>query len=155
MICFKVKTTAPKQYCVRPNCGFVKPGQKVIITVMLQPFNYVSSEKLKHKFLIQSIVVGADPVDNPEVLWKDVDPAEVSEHKLKCVFDIGEKPNDEQLNLEKRALIAENRKLKEGTFPSRITIHSKQPLSHLSYLAAILIAIVSIIVGIALGKFVV
>ncbi|CAJ0562817.1 unnamed protein product, partial [Mesorhabditis spiculigera] len=25
-ICFKVKTTAPKQYCVRPNSGIVAPG---------------------------------------------------------------------------------------------------------------------------------
>jgi len=25
-ICFKVKTTAPKQYCVRPNNGLIEPG---------------------------------------------------------------------------------------------------------------------------------
>ena len=25
-ICFKVKTTAPKQYCVRPNSGLIEPG---------------------------------------------------------------------------------------------------------------------------------
>ena len=24
-VCFKVKTTAPKQYCVRPNAGVVEP----------------------------------------------------------------------------------------------------------------------------------
>ena len=24
-VCFKVKTTAPKRYCVRPNSGFVEP----------------------------------------------------------------------------------------------------------------------------------
>jgi len=28
-IAFKVKTTAPKQYCVRPNSGRVEPGQEL------------------------------------------------------------------------------------------------------------------------------
>ncbi|KAG0334097.1 phosphatidylinositol-binding protein scs2 [Podila humilis] len=28
-IAFKVKTTAPKQYCVRPNSGLVGPGQEL------------------------------------------------------------------------------------------------------------------------------
>lgn len=28
-VCFKVKTTAPKQYCVRPNSGLIEPGASV------------------------------------------------------------------------------------------------------------------------------
>jgi hypothetical protein len=28
-IAFKVKTTAPKQYCVRPNAGRIEPGEEV------------------------------------------------------------------------------------------------------------------------------
>lgn len=28
-VAFKVKTTAPKQYCVRPNSGRIEPGEKV------------------------------------------------------------------------------------------------------------------------------
>lgn len=24
---FKIKTTAPKRYCVRPNCGYLKPKE--------------------------------------------------------------------------------------------------------------------------------
>ncbi|KAF9125622.1 phosphatidylinositol-binding protein scs2, partial [Mortierella sp. GBA39] len=28
-IAFKVKTTAPKQYCVRPNSGRIEPGQEL------------------------------------------------------------------------------------------------------------------------------
>lgn len=28
-ICFKVKTTAPKRYCVRPNSGVIEPRQSV------------------------------------------------------------------------------------------------------------------------------
>ena len=29
IVCFKVKTTAPKRYCVRPNCGQIKPDETV------------------------------------------------------------------------------------------------------------------------------
>ena len=30
-VCFKVKTTAPKRYCVRPNSGIIDPGQAVTV----------------------------------------------------------------------------------------------------------------------------
>lgn len=30
-IAFKVKTTAPKQYCVRPNSGRIEPGETVSV----------------------------------------------------------------------------------------------------------------------------
>merc|ERR1712225_185821 len=35
-VAFKVKTTAPKQYCVRPNSGRIEPGKEVEVTVLLQ-----------------------------------------------------------------------------------------------------------------------
>ncbi|CAG07132.1 unnamed protein product [Tetraodon nigroviridis] len=31
-ICFKVKTTAPRRYCVRPNSGMIDPGATVVIS---------------------------------------------------------------------------------------------------------------------------
>ena len=34
-VCFKVKTTAPKRYCVRPNSGIIEPGGKVSVAGML------------------------------------------------------------------------------------------------------------------------
>ena len=30
-VCFKVKTTAPKRYCVRPNSGIIEPGSTVTV----------------------------------------------------------------------------------------------------------------------------
>jgi vesicle-associated membrane protein-associated protein A len=46
-IAFKIKTTAPKKYCVRPNCGVVEPKSSVeiasecvnLITLKLQKFD--------------------------------------------------------------------------------------------------------------------
>lgn len=31
-VCFKVKTTAPRRYCVRPNSGIIDPGATVTIS---------------------------------------------------------------------------------------------------------------------------
>jgi hypothetical protein len=33
-ILFKIKTTAPKKYCVRPNCGAIDPKSSVEIASM-------------------------------------------------------------------------------------------------------------------------
>jgi hypothetical protein len=56
---FKVKTTAPKQYCVRPNNGVVKPGETLEVHVLLQPFKEepAADFKCKDKFLVQAIPV--------------------------------------------------------------------------------------------------
>uniref|UniRef100_A0A4W5KS34 Vesicle-associated membrane protein-associated protein A n=1 Tax=Hucho hucho TaxID=62062 RepID=A0A4W5KS34_9TELE len=59
-VCFKVKTTAPKRYCVRPNSGIIDVGATVTISVMLQPFDYDPNEKSKHKFMVQSIFAPPD-----------------------------------------------------------------------------------------------
>ncbi|KAF5385665.1 hypothetical protein D9757_005475 [Collybiopsis confluens] len=55
-IAFKVKTTAPKLYCVRPNSGRIEPGASVEVSVMLQPLKEEPplNAKCKDKFLIQS-----------------------------------------------------------------------------------------------------
>jgi len=55
-VAFKVKTTAPKQYCVRPNSGRIEPGKEVEVTVILQPMKQEPSLdiKCKDKFLVQS-----------------------------------------------------------------------------------------------------
>uniref|UniRef100_A0A9J2P4P9 Major sperm protein n=1 Tax=Ascaris lumbricoides TaxID=6252 RepID=A0A9J2P4P9_ASCLU len=55
-VCFKVKTTAPKQYCVRPNWGVINPGATTLVWIMLQPFDSTSieMEPAKHKFMVQS-----------------------------------------------------------------------------------------------------
>ncbi|KAK1492818.1 MSP domain-containing protein [Colletotrichum tamarilloi] len=61
-IAFKVKTTAPKQYCVRPNSGRVEPGQDVEVTVLLQAMKAEPAldTKCRDKFLVQSVSITAD-----------------------------------------------------------------------------------------------
>lgn len=85
-VCFKVKTTAPKRYCVRPNSGFVEAHGVVEVAVMLQPFEYDPKEKSKHKFMVQTMFAPEGEMDH-ESLWKDADQSSFMDSKLKCVFD--------------------------------------------------------------------
>lgn len=84
-VCFKIKTTAPKRYCVKPNSGVIDPREKVQISVSLQPFEYDPAEKNRHKFMVQSMVA-PDGEINQDTLWKDSDPSHMMDSKLKCVF---------------------------------------------------------------------
>ncbi|EJD50626.1 VAMP-associated protein [Auricularia subglabra TFB-10046 SS5] len=61
-VAFKVKTTAPKLYCVRPNSGRIEPNEMVDVLVMLLPMKEdpPASTKCKDKFLVQSITINPD-----------------------------------------------------------------------------------------------
>ncbi|XP_026097369.1 vesicle-associated membrane protein-associated protein A [Carassius auratus] len=100
-VCFKVKTTAPRRYCVRPNSGVIDPGSTVTVSVMLQPFEYDPNEKSKHKFMVQSILVPAGASDL-EALWKDARPDDLMDSKLRCVFEM---PSDNEKTIETEAAV--------------------------------------------------
>ncbi|XP_029994786.1 LOW QUALITY PROTEIN: vesicle-associated membrane protein-associated protein B/C-like [Sphaeramia orbicularis] len=86
-VCFKVKTTAPRRYCVRPNSGIIDAGTSINISVMLQPFDYDPNEKSKHKFMVQSLLAPYDMTDM-EGVWKEAKPEELMDSKLRCTFDM-------------------------------------------------------------------
>ncbi|CAJ0962607.1 unnamed protein product, partial [Mesorhabditis belari] len=85
-VCFKVKTTAPKQYCVRPNSGIIPPGKSAEVSVMLQPSgNENNVEASRHKFMVQTCFAPHDDVDL-EGLWKTINPNELMYSKLRVAF---------------------------------------------------------------------
>lgn len=87
VILFKIKTTAPKKYCVRPNCGVLEPKTTIEIAIILQPFIFDAAEKNKHKFMVQSMIMPEGDV-SAEQLWKDVSPDDLMDSKLRCVFEL-------------------------------------------------------------------
>uniref|UniRef100_A0A8C7D0H4 VAMP (vesicle-associated membrane protein)-associated protein B and C n=1 Tax=Oncorhynchus kisutch TaxID=8019 RepID=A0A8C7D0H4_ONCKI len=86
-VCFKVKTTAPRRYCVRPNSGVIDAGTSINVSVMLQPFDYDPNEKSKHKFMVQSMLAPPEMTDM-EGVWKEAKPDELMDSKLRCVFEL-------------------------------------------------------------------
>ena len=89
-VVFKVKTTAPKRYCVRPNNGIVDGKSTTTILVMLQPADWDTgaADKSKHKFMVQTAYA---PVDTDSIdldsIWKTTPSESITDFKLKCVFD--------------------------------------------------------------------
>jgi hypothetical protein len=55
-----VKTTAPKKYCVKPNTGFVAPGQAQTVHVIMQAQREWPTDinSCKDKFLVQNTSSG-------------------------------------------------------------------------------------------------
>eukprot|EP00041_Stephanoeca_diplocostata_P014919 m.282467 g.282467 ORF g.282467 m.282467 type:complete len:257 (+) comp19850_c0_seq2:224-994(+) len=92
VILFKVKTTAPKDYCVRPNSGTLASGQSIDINVMLQ--NSVSKKgKSKDKFLVQT-VCESDVPEGVDDAFKSVSKTLIMEDKLKCNWIFDEEDDD-------------------------------------------------------------
>ncbi|KAG6531906.1 hypothetical protein ZIOFF_005741 [Zingiber officinale] len=57
-VAFKVKTTNPKKYCVRPNTGIVLPSATCDVTVTMQAQKEAPPDmQCKDKFLLQSVIV--------------------------------------------------------------------------------------------------
>ncbi|XP_073288627.1 vesicle-associated protein 1-2-like [Primulina huaijiensis] len=68
-VAFKVKTTNPKKYCVRPNTGTVVPHSSCDVIVTMQVQKEAPPDlQCRDKFLLQSVVV------NPGVTAKDITP---------------------------------------------------------------------------------
>ncbi|PVH98516.1 MSP domain-containing protein [Periconia macrospinosa] len=91
-VAFKVKTTAPKQYCVRPNSGRIEPGQTVEVQILLQAMKEdpPPDAKCRDKFLVQSVLVTADKeFTNVGQLWSNIEQtskSSIQERKIRVIF---------------------------------------------------------------------
>ncbi|KDP39863.1 hypothetical protein JCGZ_03394 [Jatropha curcas] len=88
-VAFKVKTTNPKKYCVRPNAGIVSPRSTCDVIVTMQAQKEAPPDmQCKDKFLLQSVrtVDGATAKDiNAEMFNKEAGHV-VEECKLKVLY---------------------------------------------------------------------
>ncbi|OIT21015.1 PREDICTED: vesicle-associated protein 1-2-like isoform X1 [Nicotiana attenuata] len=88
-VAFKVKTTNPRKYTVRPNSGIVLPRSRSNVTVTMQPQTELPPDmQCKDKFLVQSVITnpGSTPKDiNPDMFNKSGG-NHVEECKLKVVY---------------------------------------------------------------------
>jgi hypothetical protein len=87
-IAYKVKTTAPQRYCVRPNTGVLPPGETAEVQVLL---NYIkdapSRLDVKDKFQIQSIILKDPNVDIKE-MWAKATDDQIVKQKIKARFSV-------------------------------------------------------------------
>jgi len=97
-VAFKVKTTAPTRYTVRPNTGLLLPGEHREIKVMLNiskdpPPNFPAISDFKDKFQVQALAVDAQQQQNEDEvavakrLWQNTpDKKGIKKFKLTCTF---------------------------------------------------------------------
>ncbi|KLO15976.1 VAMP-associated protein [Schizopora paradoxa] len=90
-VAFKVKTTAPKLYCVRPNSGRIEPGESEEVQVMLQAMKEEPplTAKCKDKFLVQSTIITPEKESMPlHDFWNNIEDKDNSIHqqKIKVVY---------------------------------------------------------------------
>eukprot|EP00029_Vermamoeba_vermiformis_P005521 TRINITY_DN1942_c0_g1_i2.p1 TRINITY_DN1942_c0_g1~~TRINITY_DN1942_c0_g1_i2.p1 ORF type:complete len:295 (+),score=82.88 TRINITY_DN1942_c0_g1_i2:34-918(+) len=87
---YKVKTTAPKRYTVKPNTGTILPNESVEVTITL---NFTkdppANPKVADKFQIQCIPV-ADTTADLKTLWSRVPKEQVLKYKLRCYLSAKE-----------------------------------------------------------------
>lgn len=69
-VAFKVKTTAPKAYLVRPSAGVVGPNGQQEVQIILQPQG-IEGQPNNHRFLVQAVASSsAEPLSRDE--WADL-----------------------------------------------------------------------------------
>ncbi|KAF5731643.1 vesicle-associated protein 1-3 isoform X1 [Tripterygium wilfordii] len=88
-VAFKVKTTNPKKYCVRPNSGIVLPGSSCNVTVTMQAQKETPPDmQCKDKFLLQSVVAqdGVTAKDITPEMFNREEGKLVEEIKLRVVY---------------------------------------------------------------------
>ncbi|KAL8887928.1 MAG: hypothetical protein Q9205_005028 [Flavoplaca limonia] len=91
-IAFKVKTTAPKQYCVRPNSGKIDAGRVVEVQVLLQAMREdpPPDARCRDKFLVQTVTLSQDSdASNIPAIWQNIEKvskSSIQERKIRVVF---------------------------------------------------------------------
>ncbi|KAJ1294907.1 hypothetical protein BS78_01G182100 [Paspalum vaginatum] len=97
-VAFKVKTTNPRKYCVRPNNGVVPPRSPCTVVVTMQAQTVAPPDlQCKDKFLVQSVFVsdGLSAKDISSEMFTKEGGNTVEEVKLKVVYVMPPEPPSE------------------------------------------------------------
>ncbi|CAI0384365.1 unnamed protein product [Linum tenue] len=100
-VAFKVKTTSPKKYCVRPNVGVLLPKSVCEFTVTMQAQKVAPPDLVcKDKFLIQTTVVpiGTSDEDITPLMFSKENGADIEETKLKVFLVSQLSPSESPLS---------------------------------------------------------
>ncbi|PKA64814.1 Vesicle-associated protein 2-2 [Apostasia shenzhenica] len=131
-VAFKVKTTSPKRYCVRPNTGIILPRSSCEFTVIMQAQRTAPPDmQLKDKFLVQSTVIPFGSTDEDIVpgFFSKENGRHIEEFKLRVVLvSPPHSPVLQPLNgTFKQAAVNETPIVKESPIPKESPIVKEAP----------------------------
>ncbi|CAF4050655.1 unnamed protein product [Rotaria sp. Silwood2] len=86
ILTFKIKTTSPDKFRVKPGCSLLHPGATTTISVyLLKAYCTPTSNINKEKFLIIWTLIGHELKQGQLIeFWKNVSSSVLYEHRLKC-----------------------------------------------------------------------
>lgn len=168
-VAFKVKTTSPKKYFVRPNTGVIQPWDSCVITVTLQPQRESPPDmQCKDKFLLQSTQVAPhnDIDELPQDTFNKESGRIIEELKLRVVYILpqsgsaNEEVSSKEINetnavwqrvrSERDSAVQQTQKL-QRELESLRRRSSRKTESGFSLRFALLVALVGIMVGFLLN----
>jgi len=84
-VAYKIKTTSPDKYRVRPSAGVINAGAALNITVHIQS-GYSASQLVRDKFLVMACAIDSDTLTNQQLIevWKKTSEIAVQQHRLRC-----------------------------------------------------------------------
>ncbi|CAE8705824.1 unnamed protein product [Polarella glacialis] len=82
-VAFKVKTTAPKSYLVRPSSGTLRPRESTEVQIILQP---PGDGRVDHRFLVQAVQVASSVAVSREQ-WAEFSKESIQEQRLSVVLE--------------------------------------------------------------------
>ncbi|KAG2433549.1 hypothetical protein HYH02_012666 [Chlamydomonas schloesseri] len=87
-VAFKIKTTAPKKYVVRPSSGVVEPRSNQSVQVIMQAQKEYAPEfaNCKDKFMVQTTVLGETEQIEKDTFNKDVR-KDLKEYRLRVTIE--------------------------------------------------------------------
>uniref|UniRef100_A0A7C9CPP0 MSP domain-containing protein n=1 Tax=Opuntia streptacantha TaxID=393608 RepID=A0A7C9CPP0_OPUST len=127
-VAFKVKTTSPKKYFVRPNTGVIHPWDSCVIRVTHQAQReYPPDMQCKDKFLLQSTIVTphSEVEDLPQDTFTKESGRVIEECKLRVLYVL---PNSSQGNPDGDSLDSSIRGL---DVPGNLSVEDSQALQRL------------------------
>uniref|UniRef100_A0A7S2MM68 MSP domain-containing protein n=1 Tax=Alexandrium andersonii TaxID=327968 RepID=A0A7S2MM68_9DINO len=103
-VAFKVKTTAPKAYLVRPSSGTLRKGEHQEVQIILQPTGTDAGQPNNHRFLVQAVPVSSNEAVNRDQ-WAEFTKEAIQELRLNVVLEekegepqAGNKPTESYTN---------------------------------------------------------
>ncbi|KAH8363842.1 vesicle-associated membrane protein-associated protein A-like [Drosophila serrata] len=96
-VAFKLKTTSPHMFFVRPNVGVLGPDKTVTVNIVMQPTGSDDLQK-RHKFLVMAAIASGSDI-NLQEFWKEQKPSDIWDAKIKCEIipgKVSEKASKEQ-----------------------------------------------------------
>ncbi|KAF7385774.1 motile sperm domain-containing protein 2-like [Vespula maculifrons] len=81
---YKIKTTSPQKFRVRPSSGIISPSERCSVTVVFQPGYNLRGLSNNDRFLVMCLPVknAAATAQELTTIWKSGKPAE--QHRLRC-----------------------------------------------------------------------